>query len=111
MPLKKIFIATMVFSLVLSTIPWPALAQEDIVPLALPVPTKLENEAPVVLEPTPDPVDLGPNESESKESDNESIFDINAPVDQQPEELLEESENLALDEPVDVPYVDRDEKK
>jgi len=111
MPLKKIFIATMVFSLVLSTIPWQAMAQEELAPLSLPVPTKLENNTPIVLEPSPEPVDLGPNQSETKESDDESILDISAPVDQQPEELLAEPDNLVLDEPVDVPYIDRDEKK
>ena len=107
MPIKKVFISTLAFTLVLSSIPWQSFAREDV--LALPAPARLENNSPVIL--NLEPVDPGSNESESKESDFESIPDINAPIDQQPEELLKEPENLALDEPIDVPYVDRDEKK
>ena len=113
MLLKKILISTLVFTLVLSTIPWQAFAaQEDI--LALPVPQKLENNTPVILDPIVQPIEPAPvepiTEPEDKESDVESNLDINMP-DKQPEVLLEDAESLLLDEPVDVPYVDKDEKK
>lgn len=126
MNLKKILISSLVFTLVLSSIPWQAFAVENSV-MAQPVPVELENNTPVILNPivNSEKIDTFEEPQETK-SDFESISDINVSSDTQlvspdggPEELLQipeapeggpEQNSLLLTEGSD-PYVQRDELK